>query len=249
MWKKYFPAAEWLPGYNSTLLKGDAVAGVTVAAYGIPASLADATIAGLPPQYGVYGYLLGGLFYSMLGTGKQVAIGPTAAISMLIGSTVSGMANGDVQRWADIASLTALIFAVMALLAYLFRLSGIISFISESVLVGFKAGAALTIISSQLPKLLGVPGGEGTFIERMGMLIPHLPDTNLAVLIFGISAIAILIISEKLLPGRPVAIVVVIVSILLIAFTPLGSLGFKTIGIIPSGLPSFHIPSHSGQGC
>lgn len=242
MWKKLFPPFEWLKSYNSKILRNDILSGITLAAYGIPVSLAYATLAGLPPQYGIYGYLLGGLFYAMLGSSRQLAIGPTSAISLLIGTTIAGMANGDVQRWADIASLTALVFSVMAILAYFLRLSGIINFISETVLVGFKAGACLTIGLTQLPKLFGVPGGGEHFFERLNILLLQIPDTNVSVFIFGISAIAILIIGEKLFPGRPVAIVVVIISIILISTTSLGLQGFKTVGIIPSGLPSFHLP-------
>jgi len=111
MWKKLFPASEWLIGYKVKIFSNDAIAGITLAAYAIPVSLAYSMLAGLPPQYGIYGYLLGGLFYAMLGTGRQLAIGPTSAISLLIGTTIAGMANGDPERWADIASLTALVFA------------------------------------------------------------------------------------------------------------------------------------------
>ena len=243
MWNKLFPPSLWIKGYSKKTLKGDFIAGITLAAYGIPVSLAYATLAGLPPEYGIYGYLIGGFFYAMLGTSKQLSIGPTSAISLLIGTTIADMANGDVQRWADIASLTALVFAVLAILAYLLRLSGIINFISETVLVGFKAGAALTIGLTQLPKLFGVKGGGENFLERIIALIQQLPETNIAVLFFGVAAIAILIFGEKIAPGKPVAIVIVILSILLIAATSLGLKGIATVGIIPSGLPEFHLPS------
>src|SRR5512138_2430734 len=107
-WRAAFPPAQWLPAYQAKWLRHDAVAGVTLAAYGIPVSLAYASLAGLPPQYGIYGYLAGGLFYALFGTSRQLAIGPTSAISMLVGVTVAGMAGGDAARWADIAALTAL---------------------------------------------------------------------------------------------------------------------------------------------
>lgn len=242
MLKNILPPLQWLPNYNSNFLKGDLVAGITLAAYGIPVSLAYATLAGLPPQYGIYGYLIGGLFYAMLGTSQQLAIGPTSAISLLIGTTIAEMAKGDVQRWADIASLTALVFAAMAILAYFLRLSGVINFISETVLVGFKAGACLTIGLTQLPKLFGVKGGGENFFERLSMLFQQATETNFNVLIFGIIAILILVLGDKFLPGKPVAILVVILSIILISSTSIGLLGFKTVGIIPSGLPSFHLP-------
>jgi sulfate permease, SulP family len=243
MWKKFFPASEWLKGYTVKIFGNDAVAGMTLAAYAIPVSLAYAMLAGLPPQYGIYGYLLGGIFYAFLGSGRQLAIGPTSAISLLIGITIAGMANGDPQRWADIASLTALVFAAMSILAYLLRLSSIINFISDTVLLGFKAGAALAIGLTQLPKLFSVPGGGESFIGRLSALFNQLPQTNLTVFIFGISAIALLLIGEKLFPGRPVAIIVVIISVILVSLTSLGRAGFETVGIIPSGLPHFHFPA------
>jgi len=243
MWKKFFPASEWLTGYSLKIFGSDAVAGITLAAYAIPVSLAYAMLAGLPPQYGVYGYLLGGLFYAILGTGRQLSVGPTSAISLLIGTTIAGMANGDPQRWADIASLTTLVLAGMAILAYLLHLSGIINFISETVLLGFKAGAALAIGLTQLPKLFGVPGGGDSFVERLVQISIQLPHTNLPVFIFGISAIALLLAGEKKFPGRPVAIVVVVISIVIVSATSLAESGFTTVGIIPSGLPHFHLPS------
>jgi SulP family sulfate permease len=239
---KQIPPVTWLREYSFKLFGNDALAGITLSAYAIPVSLAYATLAGLPPQYGVYGYLIGGIFYALLGTGRQLAVGPTSAISMLIGVTLANLAKGDVQRWTDLASLSALVFAGMSIIAYFLRLSSIINFISETVLVGFKAGAAIAIGLTQLPKLFGVPGGGSTFFQRLSTLFGQLHDTNIAVFIFGLAAIALLIAGIKLFPGKPVAIVVVALSIIAITFTPLKNMGFKTVGIIPSGLPGFRIP-------
>jgi high affinity sulfate transporter 1 len=223
-------------------LLNDAIAGVTLAAYGIPVSLAYASLAGLPPQYGIYGYLAGGLFYALLGSSRQLAIGPTSAISMLVGVTVAGMASGDPGRWADIAALTAVVMAVMCVVAWLLRLSSLVNFISETILLGFKAGAALTIAMTQLPKLFGVKGGGEGFFERIVVLGRQLPDTNLSVLAFGLVALAVLLLGEKFLPGRPVALFVVAASIVVLSVTSLGSLGFKVVGALPQGLPDFHVP-------
>jgi MFS superfamily sulfate permease-like transporter len=239
---KRIPFLEWIRDYNAGLFSDDAVAGLTLAAYAIPVSLAYATLAGLPPQYGVYGYLIGGLFYALLGTGKQLAVGPTSAISMLVGGTLATLAKGDVQRWIDLASLSAFLFGAMSVLAYLLRLSSIINFISDTVLLGFKAGAAITIGLTQLPKLFGVPGGGDTFFPRLSILISQLPQTNFFVLGFGVLSIFLMITGVKLYPGKPVAIVVAAFSILMITFTPLGNTGFKTVGTIPGGLPGFHLP-------
>ena len=242
-WRAAFPPAVWLPAYQARWLKNDAVAGVTLAAYGIPVSLAYASLAGLPPQYGIYGYLAGGLAYALLGSSRQLAIGPTSAISMLVGATVAGMAGGDPARWIDIAALTALVIAAMCLLAWVLRLSSIVNFISETILLGFKAGAALTIAMTQLPKLFGVKGGGEGFFERIGILWAQLPETNLAVLGFGLAALAVLLLGEKFLPGRPIALLVVAASIVVLSVTSLGDLGFKIVGALPQGLPGFHLPA------
>jgi SulP family sulfate permease len=241
--KKIFPPLEWLKSYNLKNLGSDSLAGLTLTAYAIPVSLAYATLAGLPPQYGIFGYLLGGLFYSFLGSSKQMAIGPTSAISMLVGTTLASLSNGDPQRWLELASLTALMVAAICFGAYLLYLSSIINFINETVLTGFKAGAALTIMLTQLPKMLSIPGGGTSFFQRLAEIFKQLPQTNEYVLLFGLAAFALILVGEKLFHGRPIAIYIVIISILIITFTPLTAHGFKTVGVIPSGLPTFGLPS------
>ena len=241
--KNIVPPLQWLPSYDFKAFGSDAVAGIMLTAYAIPVSLAYATLAGLPPQYGVYGYLLGGLFYALLGTSRQLAVGPTSAISMVIGVTLANLSGGDPQRWLDLASLTAVVLAAMSFLAYFLRLDSIINFISETVLTGFKAGAALTIMLTQLPKLFGVSGGGTNFFSKMADLYHKLPDTNFYVLIFGTIAFLLIFFGEKYFRGKPIAIYVVIISILLMSLTPLAGHGFKTVGLIPSELPKFHVPS------
>nr|WP_197453486.1 SulP family inorganic anion transporter [Caulifigura coniformis] len=219
------------------------IAGLTLAAYAIPVSMAYATLAGVPPQHGIYCYLLGGLAYAMFGSSRQLAIGPTSAIGLLVGSTVAGMADGDATRWIEIAALTALMVAVVSAIAWLLHLSGLVSFISETVLLGFKAGAALTIASTQLPKLFGVPGGGDNFFERIWILLGQLGETNLAVLTFGICAVALLIAGDRLFPRRPVALVVVAAATVVMALTSLEEAGVPTVGMIRPGLPALHLPS------
>jgi sulfate permease, SulP family len=237
-----FPPAQWLPRYQRSWLRHDVVAGITLAAYAIPVSLAYASLAGLPPQYGIYCYLVGGIAYALFGSSRQLAIGPTSAISMLVGTTVAGMAGGDLERGAQIAALTALVFALMSFLAWVLKLSSLVSFISETILLGFKAGAALTIAMTQLPKLFGVPGGGEHFFERAWTLGGQLPDTKPVVLAFGLTAIALLVVGDKLFPARPVALGVVIASIVALSITPLAELGFKTVGVLPAGLPGLALP-------
>src|SRR5579863_1738840 len=198
------PITQWLPGYQAAWLKSDLVAGLTLAAYAVPVSMAYASLAGLPPQQGIYCYLLGGATYVLFGTSRQLAIGPTSAISMLVGATVGGMATGDTSRWAEIAALTALVMFGLGVIAWLLRLSTLVSFISETILLGFKAGAALTIAMTQLPKLFGVKGGGENFFERAWTLAGQLGDTNSVVLSLGLGALALLLLGDKFLPGRPI---------------------------------------------
>src|SRR5579859_4881332 len=164
--KEIFPPARWLPNYKLAWLPADFVAGLTLAAYAVRVSLAYASLAGLPPQVGVYGYLLGGLGYALLGSSRQLAIGPTSAISLMIASAVGVMAAGDAERYGQIASLAGFTVALLCLVSWLLRLSTLVRLISDSILVGFKAGAGLTIALTQLPSLLGVSGGSGNFFER-----------------------------------------------------------------------------------
>jgi SulP family sulfate permease len=237
------PPTRWMAEYKPDWLRGDIVAGITLAAYAIPVSLAYAGLAGLPPQAGIYGYLLGGLGYALLGSSRQLAIGPTSAISLMIAGTVGEMAGGDMQRYAQIASLAGFTVGVLCVIAWLFRLSILVRLISDSILVGFKAGAGLTIAMTQLPSLLGVAGGGHNFFERAVLLTTQLGDIRYLVLAIGVIAIALLLLGERLLPGRPVALGVVVLSIVAATVFGLPALGVATTGTIPAGLPDLQGPA------
>jgi SulP family sulfate permease len=242
-WPGWFPPARWLAEYRSSWLFSDIVAGVTLAAYAIPVSLAYAGLAGLPPQLGVYGYLLGGLGYALLGSSRQLAIGPTSAISLMIAGTVGAMADGDAQRYTQIASLVAFTVAALCLFAWLLRLSALVKLISDSVLAGFKAGAGLTIAMTQLPSLLGVAGGGHNFFDRSWLLLGRLDQTNYLVLLVGVLAIGLLVVGEQRLPGKPVALGVVMLAIVAATVLGLPLLGVPTTGKIPAGLPTLAGPA------
>ncbi len=171
----WLPITHWIHRYEVASLRADLVAGMTLAAYAIPVALAYATLAGLPPQYGVYCYLVAGPAYALFGSSRQLAIGPTSAISMLVGTTIAGMAMGDPGRYAQIAALTALVFSAICVVAYVLRLSSLVNFVSETILLGFKAGAALTIAMTQLPKLFGVKGGASTSSSALRCLFHNSP--------------------------------------------------------------------------
>jgi MFS superfamily sulfate permease-like transporter len=222
-------------------------AGVTLAAYLLPAALGDASLAGLPPQAGLYACLFGGLVFWLFCSSRQTAITVTSAISLLIGSTLGGMADGDPARYAAMAACTALLVAVIAFLAWLARAGTAVNFISETVMLGFKAGVALHLASTQLPKLFGIKGGHGDFWERMGVFIRHVGETHRPSLLIGAAALAILFLGKKLLPNKPVALFVVVGGILAASWLGLGASGVKLLGEVPKGipLPSLPVLSHA----
>ena len=242
-WKRIFPPFAWLGEYEPVWLRHDAIAGVTLAAYAIPVSLAYAGLAGLPPQVGIYGYMLGGIGYALLGSSRQLAVGPTSAISLMMAGTVGSLAGGDAMRYAQIASLAACAVALLCLIAWLFKLSVLVRLVSDSILVGFKAGAELTIIMSQLPSLFGVAGGGHNFFDRTIRLASQLGEINLLVLAIGVAAILILLLGERFLPGKPVGLTVVALAILMATLFGLPSLGVPVTGNIPEGLPAFEVPT------
>jgi len=241
-WKAFFPPAQWLPIYERRWLGADLVAGITLAAYAIPVSLAYAALAGLPPQVGIYGYLLGGLGYALFGSSRHLAVGPTSAISLMVGGAIGQMAGGDAVLYGQIATLAGFVLAAMSVIAWLLHLSTLTSFISETILLGFKAGAGLTIASTQLAAFFGVPGGGDNFFVRVLTVAKQLVDLHPATTAVGCAAFALLLIGERILPGRPVALMVVVLSILAVSLTPLGQAGLKVVGSVPSGLPTLGSP-------
>jgi SulP family sulfate permease len=230
-------------GYVTSWLSSDLVAGITLAAYAIPVSLAYATLAGLPPQVGVYGYLMGGLGYAVAGSSRFLAIGPTSAVSLMIAGTVGDMAGEDAALYAHIATSAAVGVGVLSLTAWAFRLSVLVKLISDSVLTGFKAGAGLTIAITQLPALLGVTGGGHNVPERLLFLARQVEGTNLATLAVGLSALLLLWGGERWLPGRPVALGVVALSIIVVMLFDLTRYKITVTGLIPPGLPIPAIPT------
>jgi high affinity sulfate transporter 1 len=233
----------WLTAYDLRWLGADLLAGITLAAYAIPVSLAYSGLAGLPPEVGLYGYLLGGIGYALFGSSRQLAIGPTSAISLMLGASIAALAAGDVARTQAIASLTAVAVAMLCFVAWLFRLSTITSFISETILLGFKAGAGLTIASTQLASFFGVPGGGAGLFSRVWTVATQLPQLHATTTAIALAALVVLVAGERWLPGRPVALAVVVLAIALVGRTSLGDAGVAVVGRIPSGLPHLGWPA------
>jgi high affinity sulfate transporter 1 len=236
-WQRVFPAVQWLRSYDPKWLRADVAAGVTLAAYLLPAALGDASLAGLPSEAGLYACLFGGLVFWLFCSSRQTSITVTSAISLLIGSSLADLAGGDPSRYAAMAAATALLTGAIAFIAWLARAGSAVSFISESVMIGFKSGVALHLASTQLPKLFGVKGGHGDFWDRMGVFLQHVGETNMPSLLFGCAALAVLILGKELLPNKPVALFVVVGGIVVASFIDVGALGVKVLGEVPRGLP------------
>src|SRR5512144_3150342 len=143
-----FPAITWLRNYHRGWFRLDILAGITLAAYLLPAALGDASLANLPPQAGLYACLLGGLVFWLFCSSRHTAITVTSAISLLIGSSLGETAGGDATRFGALAAGTAVLVSAIALVAWAVRAGAIVNFISESVMVGFKCGVALFLAST-----------------------------------------------------------------------------------------------------
>ncbi len=235
------PIAGWLRAYRPKWVRADAIAGVTLAAYAVPVSLAYATIAGLPPERGLYGYLFAAI-YCLFGTSRQLALGPTSAVSLVVGTAIAEQAAGDPARAAAIGSLAALLVGAIAVAAWLLRLGSVVSFVSETVLAGFKVGAALVIASTQLPKLFGLAAQGDGFFARMARLAHDLPATQPWALAVGAGALALILLGERFLPNRPVVLGVVVLSIAATWLCDLEGRGVRVVGALPGGVPLPSLP-------
>ncbi len=235
-------ALGWLRSYDKTWLRGDVVAGVTLAAYLLPSGLGDASLAGLPPEAGLYACLFGGLVFWLFCSSRHTVITVTSAISLLVGSSLGSLAGGDAARFSALAAATAVLVALIAFIAWLVKAGLIVNFISESVMVGFKCGVALFLASTQLPKLFGIHGAHGNFWVNSGDFLKHLDETNPASLAVGGLALAMLVSGKIFLKHKPVALFVVAGGILAAGWLGLQAHGVKLLGDVPQGLPPFGLP-------
>lgn len=236
------PITQWLPTYQRAWFRSDLIAGLTLAAFAIPVALAYASLAGLPSQVGLYCYMLGAIGYGIFGTSRQLATGPTSAISILVGTTLASLVPNDPTRYLEMASLVAVMVAGLCVIAWILHLSQIVNFISEPILTGFKAGAALQIASTQFPKLFGVEGGSGNFFERIWDLLRHLSEIHYPTFGIGLGGFLLMWLGDRFLPKQPISLLVVVMAIILMSITSLPEEGIKIVGQIPQGFPVFGLP-------
>ncbi len=236
----------WLSGYQTDWLRYDLIAGLITAAVVIPKAMAYATIAGLPVQVGLYTAFLPMLIYAAVGTSRPLSVSTTTTIAILVGTELSlVMPDGDPASLVRAsATLTLLVGAILVLASFL-RLGFIANFISEPVLVGFKAGIGLVIVLDQVPKLLGIHFHKGAFVHNLLAIAQAIPDTSVPTLAVGVFTIVLLVGSERLLPQAPAPLIAMAVGIAGVGLFGLGAHGVEFVGKVPQGLPSLTWPDLS----
>jgi sulfate permease, SulP family len=231
-----------LGGYRRGWLRGDAVAGLTVWAVLVPEALAYASIAGVSPVVGLYAAPGALIFYAAFGSSKHLVTGPMAATAALSAAAVGGVVAGNSGMFPALTAALAIATGVIALAAGLARLGFVANFISEPVLKGFIVGLALTIIIGQVPKLLGVPKGEGDFFSQLWHLITHLGQAQGLTVVIGVASLAVVLALRRLAPIVPAPLVAVLAGILAVHVFGLQHHGVEIVGHITGGLPAFGVP-------
>ena len=216
----YVPILGWIRSYDRKWLVADAVAGLSVWALLVPQSLAYATIVGVPVQYGLYTAFAALLVYPLFGTSKQLVVGPSAtvgAVSAAVVTPLIGAAALGTDEAATYAAALALAVALVYLALGVLRMGWISTFLSRAVMSGFILGFAIGIIINQAPKLLGVPGIDGSYIQQLWGLLKALPDTSDVTLVVGAISLGLLLVMRYFAPKLPRALVVVVLSIVAVS--------------------------------
>lgn len=233
-----------LGGYPTEWLRPDLVAGLTTAAVVVPKAMAYATVAGLPVEVGLYTAFVPMVIYALMGTSRPLSVSTTTTLAILTGTQLAlAVPDGDAAGLLSASATLAFLVGIMLILGSLLRLGVVASFISEPVLIGFKAGIGLVIILDQVPKLLGIHFDKGGFLQNLLAVVHHLPETSLATLAVGAAMLVVLVGLERLVPRAPAPLVAIALGIAASGLLALQSHGVETVGHIPQGLPSFTAPS------
>jgi len=244
---RYLPILSWLPRYRSAWLRFDLIAGLTVVALLIPEGMAYAEIAGMPPQTAFYAAPIGLLAFAIFGTSRQLVVAVSAIIATMSFATVSLIAAPETPEFILLTAALAVLAGVIAILAGLLRLGRVAQFFSESVMVGFITGLALTVMVKQVPKMLGIEAGHGNFWQRLYDVILHLPERHVPTLIVGLLCLIVLIALEHYFEKIPAALVVLVLGIFFSTVLGLEALGVEVVGEIPAGLASPQWPAVGPQ--
>jgi high affinity sulfate transporter 1 len=235
-----------LARYHSEWIRPDIIAGLTTAAVVIPKAMAYGTIAGLPVQVGLYTAFLPMVIYAVLGTSRVLSVSTTTTIAILTAAELGhAVTNGDVAGLLTASATLTLLVGAILTIAGLLRLGFVANFISEPVLVGFKAGIGVVIVVDQIPKILGFHIPRGSFLQNVLSTINSIPKTQWITLAVGVTMIVLLVASEHFVPRAPAPLIAVAVGICAAYLLHLQSLGVELVGHIPQGLPSLTLPTPS----
>ena len=242
--KKFFPILTWLPNYTGSTFKSDFIAGITVSFLLIPQGMAYALIAGLPPIYGLYAALSPQIIYALLGTSKQLAVGPVAMDSLLVAAGLGTISILGPEEYIQSAILLAFLMGTIQFLLGLFKMGFLVSFLSKPLIKGFTSGAAIIIGLSQIKHILGISLHQSNKIQLFAIsLVNSEISIHFPTLMIGVISIFFLLILKKWTPKIPSALVVVILSSLWVYFGKQYQEGVAVVGLVPGGLPSFNIPN------
>lgn len=234
---------DWITHYRKDCLRPDVIAGLTTAAVVIPKAMAYATIAGLPVEVGLYTAFLPMAIYAVLGTSRVLSVSTTTTLAILTAAELGEVVpSGDPASLLRASAMLTLLVGGVLFLASVLRLGFVANFISEPVLIGFKAGIGLVIVLDQVPKILGIHFTRGTFVRNLLATVENIPHTSLPTLAVGLVMIAMLIGMEHFLPRAPAPLIAVSIGIAGAFFFGLQAHGVELVGPVPRGLPSLKVP-------
>ena len=236
------PIARWLPSYDRRWLRPDIIAALTVWALIVPEAMAYASLAGVPPEAGLYAALAPLVLYAVFGTSRHVTVGPSSAIAILVAATVAPLAGGDGDRYIALTAGLALLVGVVLIIGGLARLGFVSEFLAKPVLTGFVIGLALVIAIGQVPKLLGIEIAGGNFFEELWEIITSLDETHVATLAVGAGSLVLMLALNRFVPKAPSALITVGLAIAFVALLNLEAEGVEIAGDIPAGLPPLGFP-------
>ena len=235
--------AQTMRHYEKKNLAKDILAGLIIMAVSIPISMGYAQIAGLPAVYGLYGSVFPILLFALFSTSPQFVFGVDAAPAALIGGALAGLGieGGSAEAMTAVPVLT-LFVAVWLFAFYLMKAGKLVNYISAPVMGGFITGICTTIILMQLPKLMGGTAGTGELLELAEHIGETAKNVNVPSLLLGLVALLILLVSKKLMPKFPMAVLLMAAGALMTKFLPVESWGVQTLSAVEPGLPVWSFP-------
>ena len=238
-----FPARNWLNKVNGQTIQKDAFAGFTNAAIVLPQGVAFATIAGLPPEYGLYTAIITAIIAALFGSSMIMISGPTTAISAVLFATLSDVATPGSTRYIELALMVTIMVGIFQMAGGIAKLGGVVSFVSHSVMTAFTAAAALLIMVSQLAGALGVNVERGgNVIERILRLSEHFVEVNISAVVISVITLMSAIFFSKIFPKLPGFLLALIIGSGIAYALDASSHGVQMVGAIPNDLPSLHLP-------